>query len=174
MIEWPCPGKADLQLPSEELPVVIWSGVIWPAVRPAIGLAALAIALAASGPAQAQSRLDARYTVTLAGIPIGKGAWVIDVSEDQFTAAASGATAGLLRVFASGQGSGASRGAMVGGVPVPSSFAASITSDKQDRRNAHDPRVRRREGFRDHAIGATRSGTRAASPRRISAASPIR
>ena len=108
---------------------MIWSGVTWPAVRPAIGLAALAIALAASGPAQAQSRLDARYSVTLAGIPIGKGAWVIDVSEDQFTAAASGATAGLMRVFASGRGSGASRGAMTGGVPVPSSFAASITSD---------------------------------------------
>ena len=55
----------------------------------------------------------------------------IDIAENQFTAAASGATAGLLRVFASGQGSGASRGFIVGGNPVPASFAASITSDKK-------------------------------------------
>jgi Protein of unknown function (DUF3108) len=108
------------------------SGVICPPVRSAIGLAALVLTVASAGPAEAQGRLDARYTVTLAGIPIGKGAWVIDISEDQFTAAASGATAGLMRVFASGKGSGASRGAMVGGAPVASSFAASITSDKTE------------------------------------------
>src|SRR6201985_288275 len=87
--------------------------------------------MATTEPAQAQGRLDARYTLTLAGVPIGKGAWVVDIAENQFTAAASGATAGLLRVFASGQGSGASRGYIVSGNPVPASFAASITSDKK-------------------------------------------
>jgi hypothetical protein len=91
----------------------------------------MAIALAAADPAMAQGRLDARYTVSLAGVPIGKGAWVIDIADNQFTAAASGATAGLLRIFASGQGSGASRGYIVGGNPVPASFAATITSDKK-------------------------------------------
>jgi hypothetical protein len=124
-------GRQGLFLPaSEELHVVTWSGVISPPLRSAIGITILA--LAAVGPSHAQGRLDARYVVTLAGIPIGKGAWVIDVSADQFTAAASGATAGLMRVFASGRGSGASRGSMVNGVPVPSSFAASITSDKTE------------------------------------------
>jgi len=100
-------------------------------VRSAFGFATTAIALAAADPAMAQGRLDARYTVSLAGVPIGKGAWVIDIAENQFTAAASGATAGLLRIFASGQGSGASRGYIVGGNPVPASFAATITSDKK-------------------------------------------
>ena len=103
----------------------------WTVLRSAIGVAATAIAAAAAGPVQAQGRLDARYSVTLAGMPVGKGAWVIDIAENQFTAAASGATAGLLRVFASGQGSGASRGLIVSGNPVPASFAASITSDKK-------------------------------------------
>jgi hypothetical protein len=79
----------------------------------------------------AQGKVDARYSVSLGGVPIGKGAWVIDIAENQFTAAASGATAGLLRVLSSGQGSGASRGYMVGGNPVPATFAASITSDKK-------------------------------------------
>src|SRR4051794_3442116 len=79
----------------------------------------------------AQGRLDARYAVSLSGVPVGKGAWVIDIAESQFTAAASGATSGLLRVFASGQGSGASRGVIVSGNPVPATFAASITTDKK-------------------------------------------
>ena len=102
-----------------------------PVLRSAICVAVTAIAATAADPALAQGRLDARYAVTLAGVPVGKGAWVIDIAENQFTAAASGATAGLLRVFASGQGSGASRGLIVSGNPVPASFAASITSDKK-------------------------------------------
>jgi uncharacterized protein DUF3108 len=93
--------------------------------------AAAAAAVLAAEPALAQGRLDARYTVTLAGVPIGKGAWVIDVAENQFTAAVSGATTGLLRILSSGQGTGASRGYMVGGNPVPASFAATITTDKK-------------------------------------------
>src|SRR5258708_988580 len=101
------------------------------AVRPALFVASIAAAFLGAEPAQAQGRLDARYAVTLAGVRIGKGAWVIDIAEDQYTAAASGATTGLLRVFASGQGSGASRGFIVNGTPVPASFAASITSDKK-------------------------------------------
>jgi hypothetical protein len=105
--------------------------VAWSVLPSAIGVAVTAIAAAAADPALAQGRLDARYAVTLAGVPVGKGAWVIDSAENQFTAAASGATAGLLRVFASGQGSGASRGLIVSGTPVPASFAASITSDKK-------------------------------------------
>jgi hypothetical protein len=105
--------------------------VPWSVLRSAIGVAMTAIAAAAADPALAQGRLDARYAVTLAGVPVGKGAWVIDIAENQYTAAASGATAGLLRVFASGQGSGASRGFIVSGTPVPASFAASITSDKK-------------------------------------------
>jgi len=105
--------------------------VPWTVLRSTIGVAVTAIAAAAGDPALAQGRLDARYAVTLAGVPVGKGAWVIDIAENQFTAAASGATAGLLRVFASGQGSGASRGLIVSGNPVPARFAASITSDKK-------------------------------------------
>ena len=100
-------------------------------LRSAVGVAVTATMFGMADPALAQGRLDARYTVSLAGVPIGKGAWVIDIADTQFTAAASGATAGLLRVFASGQGSGASRGFMIGGNPVPASFAASITADKK-------------------------------------------
>jgi hypothetical protein len=118
-------------VPSRERIIVIWGAVRCAAGMAAAALVLPALVLSAATPAWAQGRLDARYAVTLAGIPIGKGAWVIDLAEKQFTAAASGATSGLLRVFASGQGSGASRGHMVGGNPVPASFAASITSDRK-------------------------------------------
>ncbi len=81
--------------------------------------------------ASAQAKLDARYVVTLAGVTIGKGAWIVDIGEDQYTAAASGATTGLLRVFASGQGTSAVRGAVVNGRLVPATYAASLTQDKK-------------------------------------------
>ena len=107
-------------------------GAVRPFLKAAGALVALGGAIAASvAPAQAQGRVDARYQVTLGGLPIGKGAWVIDIAEDQYTAAASGATSGMLRVFASGKGSGASRGYIINGIPVPASFAGSITADKK-------------------------------------------
>lgn len=100
-------------------------------LRPALLGASVTALLAAAAPAKAQGRLDARFVVTLAGLPIGKGAWVIDIAEDQFTAAASGATSGLLQIFASGTGSSASRGAVVGGRLAPAAFASSVTTERK-------------------------------------------
>src|SRR3954451_25217298 len=37
------------------------------------------LGLFAAAPAAAQGKLDARYEVTLAGIPVGKGSWVVDI-----------------------------------------------------------------------------------------------
>jgi Protein of unknown function (DUF3108) len=103
--------------------------------RHTIVLSALALALtvadARQGPGFAQGKLDARYSVTLGGLPIGKGAWVIDIADDHFSAAASGTTAGLMQVFASGQGQSAARGGVAGGQLVPSTYASSIVSDQK-------------------------------------------
>jgi Protein of unknown function (DUF3108) len=79
----------------------------------------------------AQGKLDARYTASLAGLPIGRGAWVIDIGDDQYTAAASGMTAGVLSVFTSGQGSGASRGRIRADGFFPNTYASSITTDNK-------------------------------------------
>jgi hypothetical protein len=81
--------------------------------------------------AGAQGKLDAHYVATLAGVPIGKGAWLIDIGDDQFTAAASGMTTGLLRVFAPGQGNSASRGGVRGDVLMPTLFVSTINNDKR-------------------------------------------
>jgi hypothetical protein len=93
----------------------------------AIGLATLA---SLPGVAQAQGRLDARYVVTLAGLPIGRGSWVIDINNDEYTAVANGKTTGLLSVISNGEGTTAARGHVVRGNLVPAAYVSSITSDK--------------------------------------------
>jgi hypothetical protein len=103
--------------------------------RNAILLSAIALAAtvadAQQGRGFAQGKLDARYTVTLGGLQVGRGAWVIDIADDHFTASASGATSGLMRVFASGQGQSVSRGTISGGQLVPSTYTSSITTDQK-------------------------------------------
>ena len=53
---------------------------------------ALAFGVAAPAVACAQGKLEARYTVTLAGIPIGKGTWTVDITDTHYNAVASGGT----------------------------------------------------------------------------------
>jgi hypothetical protein len=76
-------------------------------------------------------RLDARYRATLAGVALGKGAWLLDVREGQFTSAVSGAIAGALRLIASGRGSSASRGTVADGQPMASSYSSTIETDRK-------------------------------------------
>ena len=98
-----------------------------------LGAAAFAVTMADAEHSRslAQGKLDARYTVTLGGLPIGQGAWVIEIGDDHFTASASGATAGLMRVFASGQGQSAARGGVSSGQLIPSSYASRIVTDEK-------------------------------------------
>jgi uncharacterized protein DUF3108 len=91
------------------------------------GLAALCMA----GGATAQGRLDAQYVVTLAGVPIGQGSWVIDIRSDQYVAAANGKTAGVLRIFSNGDGATTARGHVSNGRLIPSSYASRITTDRK-------------------------------------------
>jgi hypothetical protein len=93
--------------------------------------AGLATLCAVDGGASAQGKLDAHYVATLAGVPIGKGGWVIEIGEDQFTAAASGMTTGLLRVFATGDGNSVARGVVRGDNLTPTLFVSTINNDKR-------------------------------------------
>ena len=82
-------------------------------------------------PSQGPARLDARYEATLAGIPVGKGTWTVEISDDSFSAAAAGGTAGLLKAFSGGSGSSASQGRIVNGALVASGYAATTTTAKK-------------------------------------------
>jgi hypothetical protein len=81
--------------------------------------------------AQAQGKLEARYTASLAGVPLGSGIWVVDIASDQYTAVASGRSTGLVKLISDGSGSGGSRGLVQGASMVPTSYAASTNSDKK-------------------------------------------
>jgi hypothetical protein len=94
-------------------------------------LAASFIAAAAIPQANAQGKLDAQYTMTLAGIPIGKGSWLIDIADSQFSATANGKTTGLLRAFTGGEGTSAAHGTLQGGRLISSIYSSIITSSKK-------------------------------------------
>jgi hypothetical protein len=80
--------------------------------------------------AQAQAKLNARYVVTLGGLPIGRGAWIIDINNDEYTAVANGRTTGLLSVISNGEGTTAARGHVVRGNLVPSTYVSTMMSDR--------------------------------------------
>lgn len=82
-------------------------------------------------PAQAQGKLDARYEVTLAGIPVGRGNWTIEIADDYYAASASGGTTGLLKAISGGRGSGSAQGRIVNGQLVPASYAAMTETSKK-------------------------------------------
>ena len=90
----------------------------------------LAAVLTTAAPAavRAQGKLEARYSATLAGIQIGKGSWVIDITDTQYMAAANGVTTGLMRAFTVGQGTSAAHGTLKAGQPMFSIFASTIAA----------------------------------------------
>jgi Protein of unknown function (DUF3108) len=104
-------------------------------LRCTIPVAAAAVALGCVDPSHAQTRsngkLEGHYTATLAGLPVGKGVWVVDIADEQYSVAASGRTTGLLNVFASGRGTSATRGVMNGGKPVSANYTQTVIYDKK-------------------------------------------
>ena len=105
------------------------------AISPCLRLASLVCAGAffslAPQAVSAQGRLDAHYEATLSGIPVGKGSWTIEIGDDAFSASAQGGTAGLLKAFSGGTGSGASQGRVVGGALVANAYTATTTTQKK-------------------------------------------
>ena len=109
---------------------LVWTA---PCAALAAGLLVVVAAFAtdATRVAAAQGRLEAEYTATLSGIPIGHGNWVIDILEDQFSASASGGTTGILRLFSHGHGVSTAQGTMAGGQPMPTSYTSTITNQER-------------------------------------------
>src|SRR5262249_13580840 len=84
-----------------------------------------------AAPAMAQGRLDAKYEASLAGITIGKGGWIVDVADDQYAAAVSGATTGLMKSIGGGSGTGTSQGRIVNGQLMPLSYLSTVNYGKK-------------------------------------------
>ena len=89
------------------------------------------LAAACAHPAAAQGKLEAQYEASLAGIPVGRGAWNVEIGDDSYAAAATGGTTGLLKTIANGSGTGAAQGRIVNGALVPQAYQASTTTSKK-------------------------------------------
>src|SRR3977135_359767 len=125
-------SRAQQDRPSVNTPRMFSSRQAKAALRVLGGFfAGASMLLSAPHVAFAQGKLDARYEATLAGIPVGKGAWTIDISDDTFSAAASGGTSGLLKAFAGGSGTGGAQGRVVNGALVATSYSATTTTSKK-------------------------------------------
>jgi hypothetical protein len=96
----------------------------------AIGLVAVLLTLAASD-TWAQGRLEANYEVSVAGITIGKGAWLVEVADDQYSAAMTGGSSGILRAISSGQGTGVAQGRVVKGQLQPAAYTATVATERK-------------------------------------------
>src|SRR3984893_13674908 len=90
-----------------------------------IGLSIVPILVVASPglkSAHAQAKLEAYYTATLLGLPIGHISWAVELKENRFRSVATGSISGFLRLFLDAQGSVAAEGRLSSGKPVPSKF----------------------------------------------------
>ena len=97
----------------------------------------------------------------------------IEIGDDGYSAAAQGATAGLLKAFSGGTGSGSAQGRIVNGALVPRSYTASINSKKSETIQ-HQSRRRQCEGFLDRPGTAGRSRPHRGHARRTRRAWSIR
>jgi hypothetical protein len=110
---------------------VIRSRAITPRLGLFFALCAGGWLAAAPQAALAQGRVDAHYEATLSGIAVGKGTWTIEIGDDVFSASAQGGSAGLLKAFSGGSGSGASQGRVVNGALVSTAYVATTTTSKK-------------------------------------------
>ena len=78
----------------------------------------------------AQAKLDATYSATLFGFPIGHISWTVELRNNRFTSAATGGISGLLRIFSDGHGDVSAQGNLSGGEPIASHFALTLIAGK--------------------------------------------
>ena len=103
---------------------------LWPLAGRRAALAMMLMLLSVP-PTLAQGKLDARYEVTLAGIPVGRGAWTIEIAEDHYSATVSGATVGLLKAIYGGHGNGGVHGRLVNGQFASANYTATSETSKK-------------------------------------------
>jgi hypothetical protein len=80
--------------------------------------------------AAAQMKLDATYTATLLGVPIGQMSWTVEIHDNRFESVAKGAISGFRRLFLDVQGEVTAHGALSGGKPVASNFSLKLLAGK--------------------------------------------
>jgi Protein of unknown function (DUF3108) len=82
-------------------------------------------------PAQAQGQFDANYTLSMAGISIGKLNWRTQIGASDYTISASGRTSGILSVLLSGEGHVSLKGTMRDGRSQSAIWSSIVARDDE-------------------------------------------
>lgn len=117
---------------SRSLGIALRRGLPRPVKAGIAGACAAGFLMLAPLPAFAQGKVEAHYEASLAGIAVGRGTWGIEIADDFYSASAQGATAGLLKAFSGGTGSGSVQGRVVNGALVPGNYVATVNSKKSE------------------------------------------
>jgi hypothetical protein len=103
---------------------------IWPINRlTSVCMATLALISLAHPAAQAQSRLTARYALSLANVTVGEGDWVVEINKDRYTAQSHGHFFGLWQKMFGGDIAATARGTASQGRLGPTGYEANFSSD---------------------------------------------
>jgi hypothetical protein len=96
------------------------------------GLLGLTALIAAdTAPSAAQTRLEAHYTLSMAGLTIGKLTWQTRLGTTDYTTLANGQITGFLSLLVSGEGKVSVMGQMRDGRPQPESFASAVVREDE-------------------------------------------
>ncbi|MBS7533482.1 DUF3108 domain-containing protein [Ancylobacter sonchi] len=95
------------------------------------GVALAGTALAGVSPALADGKLEARYKLSLAGLELGRAAFLLEVDDNSYTASGSARLTGVVQAISSGKGSAGARGTVQSGALVPRSFAMEAETEKK-------------------------------------------
>ncbi|HEY1474641.1 MAG TPA: DUF3108 domain-containing protein [Pseudolabrys sp.] len=83
----------------------------------------------AVGPARAQGKVAAHYSLAMTGVKFGEIVWLIDIGDTLYTTTASGKASGVLSKLVNGEGSVAAQGNIAPDRLNPSSYTSTITDD---------------------------------------------
>ncbi|MBS9476031.1 DUF3108 domain-containing protein [Ancylobacter radicis] len=93
------------------------------------------LALAGSGVAAtsavADGRLEARYTLSLAGLELGRAALLLEIDDRSYTASGSARLTGVAQAVSAGKGTAGARGAISRGALQPKAFAMEAETERK-------------------------------------------
>jgi hypothetical protein len=96
-----------------------------------VWLASVALALAGASPALAQAQFDATFTLSMAGLPIGKLTWKTRLGTSDYSTQANGRVSGFLSLLVNGEGNVHVKGQIKDGRPQPASFVSAVVREDE-------------------------------------------
>jgi len=107
------------------------TAILAPHHRAVAGLAAvLACLIAGAVPAQAEGRLEGKYTISMTGVSIGQITWLVDINDKHYVTSAYGKASGVLSMLVNGEGSVVTHGTIANDRLAPSSYVSRISDDE--------------------------------------------